>query len=696
MARDFVTVVTGVPRSGTSLLMQLLAAGGVPALSDGARAPDASNPRGYLEHAALRRLGRDPEAAALVAGALGRALKVVHVLAPALPAGPRYRVLVAEREMARAVASQAALLARAGEPAGALAPARLAEVLRAQLDETLAALGARGDVTLLRVDVAALLREPERWCARIDAFLGGGLDRAAMARALVPGLWDRSGYTAAMSESHVQALGPVRLEVEHRTPGPAGGPTLRVKRAADGRELLRFDCFAHGAHWHTDPDGRDEVTPLPLALESLDWTLAELRRDLAGYLAKAGMEEPLPEAASVAAALARVEAALRNPPARLERLAEEVLRQRSGEKWQEYPPDVLPLWVADMDYPMAEPIRRRLQRALDVGDSGYPLHPRPTKLPALYAERALRRYGWRVEPRRVELISEVVQGMYVAITQFSEPGEGVIVQTPIYPPFLSAVRDLGRTLVENPLRQTAEGFALDLEGLRAAAARARILMLCNPHNPTGRVFRRDELEAIAAVAEQHDLVVVADEIHADLVYRGARHIPFASLSPEAEARTITLTAGSKAFNIAGLRVALAIFGSDALKRRFVAFERHLRGGLAGPGILALEAAWSHADPWLDEVLAYLEANRDHVAAFVRAELPGVRHAAPEGTYLAWLDCRALGLAPSPQRFFLERAKVALSDGPSFGPPGEGFVRLNFATSRAILSRALEQLAKSLR
>jgi cystathionine beta-lyase len=521
----------------------------------------------------------------------------------------------------------------------------------------------RADVALLRVDSAAL----------------GG-----------------AGYTAAMSVTHVEALGPLRLEVEHRSPGPAGGPTLRVLRAADGYELLRFDCFAHGAHWHLDADGRDEITELPLAVESLDWTLAELRRDLAGYVAKAGLAEPLPGAAAVSSALARVEAALRNPPARLEDLSEDVLRQRNGEKWQEYPPDVLPLWVADMDYPFAEPIRRRLQRALDVGDTGYPLHPRPTRLPALFAARAQRRYGWAVDPRRIELISEVVQGMYVAISQFSAPGDGVIVQTPIYPPFLGAVENLGRTLLANPLRETARGFAVDVEGLRAQAARARMLLLCNPHNPTGRVFTRGELEAIAKVAVEHDLVIVADEIHADLVYRGGRHLPIASLSPEVEARTITLSAGSKAFNIAGLRVGLAVFGSEALRRRFVGFERHLRGGLGTLGILALEAAWSHADPWLDEVLAYLEANRDFVASFVASELPGVRHFAPEGSYLAWLDCRVLGLAPDPHRFFLERAKVGLSAGPSFGPPGEGFVRLNFATSRALLTRALEQMAKALR
>jgi len=692
MARDFVTVVTGPPRSGTSLLMQVLAAGGIPALSDGARAPDASNPRGYLEHRTLRGLGRDPAAAALVRGAAGRAVKVVHALAPALPAGPRYRMLLAERDLAEVVASQDAMLARGGEGAGAIPPERLAAILRAQLDEAAAALAGRPDVALLRVDTAALVREPGPACAALDAFLGGGLDRGAMQRAIAPGLWGRSGYTARMSGDHVETLGPVRFEVEHRSPGPAGGPTLRVRRVADGHELLRFDCFAHQAHWHLDPDGRDEITPI-LAVESLEWTLAELRRDLAGYLAAAGLTDALPEPT---AALERVELALRNPAARLEELSEAVLRQRTGEKWQMYPPDVLALWVADMDYPIAEPIRRRLQRALDVGDTGYPLHPLPTRLPSLFAERAEQRYGWRVDPRRVELITEVVQGMYVAITQLTAPGDGVIVQTPIYPPFLSAVKNLGRTLRDNPLRETAEGYALDLDGLRAQAAQARMLLLCNPHNPTGRVFRRDELEAIARIAIEHDLIVVADEIHADLVYRGARHIPFASLSPEAEARTITLTAGSKAFNIAGLRCGLAIFGSDALKRAFLGFERHLRGGLGSPGILALEAAYRHGGPWLDEVLAYLEANRDFVAEFVRSELPAVRHFAPQGTYLAWLDCRALGLAPSPHRFFLERAKVGLSDGPTFGPQGQGFVRLNFATSRPLLTRALEQMSKSLR
>lgn len=373
------------------------------------------------------------------------------------------------------------------------------------------------------------------------------------------------------------------------------------------------------------------------------------------------------------------------------------LRRSRGEKWTIYPEDVLPLWVADMDYPVAEPIRAALQWALDRPDLGYPIHPKPTDLPALLTARCEERFAWRIEPRLVELITDVVQGIYVALWQFSREGEGVVIQTPIYPPFLGAVGELRRRLIENPLRLGERGYEVDLEGLHAGAADgARMLLLCNPHNPSGRVFRRAELEGIAAVAEEWDLVVVSDEIHADLVFAGARHVPFASLSPEAAARTITLTSASKAFNIAGLRCALAIFGSAALRRRFLELPRHLRGGLGTLGIEATRAAWREGGPWLEQVLAHLEANRDFVTRTVAAELPGVRLHPAEATYLAWLDCRELGLEPSPYKFFLERAKVATSDGEAFGAPGRGFVRLNFATARPILAEALERMAKALR
>jgi len=494
------------------------------------------------------------------------------------------------------------------------------------------------------------------------------------------------------------SLGSLRLVVEHRRVGGQGGPTLRVQDAASqGRELLRFDCFDEGAHWHLDPGGSDLVTRLDPGADPLDWTLGELRRDLGGYLDRTALELAAPDPAATAKALDLVESALRNPPVDLDSVRPELRRPSRGEKWTQYPEDVLPLWVADMDFPVAEPIRRVLRFAVDRSDLGYPIHPAPTDVPEITAAHMHERFGWQPDPRSVEILSDVVQGMYIAVQQFSEPGDGVVVQTPIYPPFLGCVRTLKRRLIENPLTSGPSGPSVDAEALRAAVDdRTRVLLLCNPHNPTGRAFRREELEPIAKLALERDLVVVSDEIHADLVYSGHRHVPFASLSPEVEARTITLTAASKAFNVAGLRCAVAIFGSGALKRRFNQLPRHVRGGVSLLGIEALRAAWCHGRPWLDQVLAYLERNRDRVTAFARDELPGARLHPPEATYLAWLDCRAMSLEPSPYEFFLQHARVALSDGPSFGTPGQGFVRINFATSRAILDEALERMAAALR
>jgi cystathionine beta-lyase len=415
-------------------------------------------------------------------------------------------------------------------------------------------------------------------------------------------------------------------------------------------------------------------------------------------VARAGFRLEAPfDPARRAAALEQVERALRNPPLDLDRIDPAPRRSGRSEKWGAYPEDVLPAWVADMDFPIAEPIRRALRRAVEDSDLGYPIHPAPIDVPEITAARMQRRFGWRPEVGCVEILTDVVQGMYVALQQFSEPGDGVVVQTPIYPPFLGSVRTVKRRLIESPLALGEGGYGVDLDGLRRAAARgARVLLLCNPHNPSGRVFRREELEGIAEIALSSELVVVSDEIHADLVYSGHRHLPLASLSPEIAARTITLTAASKAFNVAGLRCAVAIFGAPELKRRFCALPRHLRGGIGVPGIEALRAAWCHGQPWLDRVLVYLEGNRELLAGFVSDAFAGIRWHRPEATYLGWLDCRDLELEPDPWRFFLERARVALSDGALFGGPGRGFVRVNFGTSRAILTEVLERMANALR
>jgi cystathionine beta-lyase len=492
------------------------------------------------------------------------------------------------------------------------------------------------------------------------------------------------------------SLDPIRFAVEHGDPVRGAGPSLRV--CAPTRELLRFDCFEQGGHWRVDPGGRDLAAPFESGDDPLEWTLSELRRDLEGHMARAGfaLEAPF-EPGRRAAALELVERALRNPPLDLDGVQPALRRSGRGEKWGTYPEDVLPAWVADMDFPIAEPIRRALRRAVEDSDLGYPIHPAPTDVPEIVAARMQQRFGWCPDVGCVEILTDVVQGMYVALQQFSEPGDGVVVQTPIYPPFLGSVRAMKRRLIENPLALGQAGYGFDLNGLRRAAVDgARILFLCNPHNPSGRVFHRQELEDIAEIVTSSELVVVSDEIHADLVYCGHRHVPFSSLSSDVAARTITLSAASKAFNVAGLRCAVAIFGAPELKRRFCALPRHLRGGIGVPGIEALRAAWRHGQPWLDQVLAYLEDNRDLLAGFVADEFAGIRWHRPEATYLGWLDCRGLGLEPDPCRFFLQRARVGLSDGAAFGAPGRGFVRVNFGTSRAILSEVLERMAKALR
>lgn len=368
------------------------------------------------------------------------------------------------------------------------------------------------------------------------------------------------------------------------------------------------------------------------------------------------------------------------------------LRRHRGEKWATYPSDVLPAWVADMDFPTCGAIRDSLNQSIVNGDLGYPTDSAPQAVKEAFAERARARFDWAVEPHRIEVLTDVVQGLYIALSTLSERDEAAIVQTPIYPPFLHAVPETSRRLIINPLRFDGERYRIDFDHLQAVFdRRTRLLLFCNPQNPTGRAFDRRELDQLAAFAVEHDLVVCSDEIHADLVYPGHRHIPFASLAPEIAARTVTLTSASKAFNIAGLRCAVAVFGDDALQQRFNHIPAHLRGGLGSLGMAATVCAWNEGQAWLDDTMSYLAANRDFAANYIAEHLPGIRHSRPDATYLAWLDCRALQLRPDPFRHFLDRARVALSDGAAFGQGGEGFVRLNFATSRAILTQILDRM-----
>jgi cystathionine beta-lyase len=495
-------------------------------------------------------------------------------------------------------------------------------------------------------------------------------------------------------------LGPVRLTVEHRSVGADRGGTLRVReRSRETRERLRFDCFEVGPHFHYDPPGRNEITRLHPSEDPIAWTVGELGRDFEGYLKRAGLEVERPvDRADLAAVLKEVEAELRCPAPDLDRIEVEDLRRRQGEKWRAYDADVLPAWVADMDFPVAEPIQRAFRDLVRRSDFGYPQNPTPSALPTLFCERMQERFGWSPEPRLVEVMTDVVQAIFVALREFAEAGEGTVVQTPIYPPFLGALGATGRRLVENPLIPGPDRLELDLDGLGAVIdEQTKLLLFCNPHNPSGRVFARSELERVAELALEHDLIVVSDEIHSDLVYPGNVHIPFASLSPEVEARTVTLTSATKAFNVAGMRCAVAAFGSRELKRRFLPGPdaRHVHGGANTAGMLAMHTAWRHSQPWLEHVMLYLEANRDFLTRFVAERMPGVVYRPPEATFLAWLDCGALGLEGGAHGFFLEHARVGLSDGATFGTPGRECVRLNFATSRAILTEILERMARAL-
>ena len=381
---------------------------------------------------------------------------------------------------------------------------------------------------------------------------------------------------------------------------------------------------------------------------------------------------------------------------RIDQLHESQLRLRRGQKWSLYPADILPAWVADMDFEVAAPIRAALAERVANNDFGYPLAPQRTDLPALFAARVAARFDWHIDPAEVVILSDVVQGLYLCLETLSAPGDGVLIQTPIYPPFLHAAAETGRRAVRCPLVVGAARYEIDFDALEAAVAQdTRVLMLCNPHNPSGRAFGRTELEQLAAFACRHDLVVVSDEIHAELVLSEDRHIPIASLGAEVAARTVTLMSASKAFNIAGLCMAFAHFGTPALRERFQRVPAHSRGGTNTLAIAAVQAAWTAGQPWLDEVLAYLRSNRDYLAAHCRAHWPQVKFFPPEATYLAWLDMRALALPGVPQEFFLQQARVALSDGRAFGEEGTGFVRLNFATSHELLAAVLARMDAAL-
>ena len=370
-------------------------------------------------------------------------------------------------------------------------------------------------------------------------------------------------------------------------------------------------------------------------------------------------------------------------------------RASESMKWNAYPADVLPMWVADMDFRSPPAVRAALQKRLDHGVFGYPTPPKRAR-EAVTAWLA-NRHGWEVDPEAVLLLPGVVPGFNVAARAVTNPGDGILVQTPVYGPFFRVAKNVGLIHQEMELVQRADGqYEVDYDAFEGVITEeTRLFLLCNPHNPVGRVFRQDELEHMAEICLRHDVVICSDEIHNDLVFREHQHTPLATLSPEIAANTITLIAPSKTFNIAGLKASAAIIENKVLREKFEAARADMVEWVNIFGLVALEAAYREGEPWLEALLNYLQANRDFVFDFVQTELPGVKMAKPEGTHLAWLDCREAGIDGSPGEFFLENARVAVNDGAWFGKGGEGFVRFNFAAPRATVKEALERMKAAL-
>ena len=369
-------------------------------------------------------------------------------------------------------------------------------------------------------------------------------------------------------------------------------------------------------------------------------------------------------------------------------------------KWEHYPPDVLPLWVADMDFPAPQPVLSALHRYIDHGVFGYPNAMGGNDLPrlrGLLVERMERLYRWRIQPQDIVFVPGVVTAFHMASYAFVSSQSAILVQPPVYPPILHAAQTTGVISQEAPLEQIADGsYAVNWERFTdAITPETRMFLLCNPHNPVGRVFSREELENFAEICLRNNILICSDEIHCDLLFSGYQHTPIASISPEIANQTITLMAPSKTYNIAGLQCSFAIIPNPEIRQEFQKANKGLVEWVNMLGLVAAEAAYAEDDDWLRQLLVYLEGNRDFLAEFLAERLPGIHMVKPQGTYLAWLDCRELNLPGGPYEFFLDQARVAFNDGAAFGPGGDGFVRLNLACSRSTLEQALNRMQQAI-
>ena len=383
-------------------------------------------------------------------------------------------------------------------------------------------------------------------------------------------------------------------------------------------------------------------------------------------------------------------------PLSFDDLTEERLRAGGSLKWARYG-TAIGAWVAEMDMGTAPAVSLALHEAVDRTAFGY--------LPARAAEdmaRACaawhtRRYGWDVPPTWITPLPDVIAGLQATIEHFTPPGSPVVLPTPAYMPFRTVPGLLGRELIEVPMVSDDGRATYDLDRIdRALGAGAGLVVHVNPHNPLGRVFTAAEQLALAEVVDRHGARVFSDEIHAPLVYPGEVHRPYASLSPVSARHAVTATSASKAWNLPGLKAAQLVLSHPADAEHWARVGFLYRHGASTLGVLAATAAYDAGGTWLDGVLTYLDGNRWLLAALLAERLPEVQYRPPEGTYLAWLDCRPLGLPGTAGAFFLEQAGVALVDGPECGTPGQGHVRLNFATSRSLLTTMVDRMAAAVR
>lgn len=357
--------------------------------------------------------------------------------------------------------------------------------------------------------------------------------------------------------------------------------------------------------------------------------------------------------------------------------------------------DILPMWVADMDFKSPREVIEALKSRAEHGVFGYPY--RPDSLYESIINWVKKRYNWKIEKEWILFMPGVVYGLNLGVMEFVGEGEKVLVQSPVYPPFFRVVQNYNRVVNNVPLIHNGEKFVMDYENLEEKIDKdTKLMLLCNPHNPVGRVWSRDELKKLANMCIENDIIMVSDEIHCDLTLKGYEHIPLASISKEIEDNTITLMAPSKTFNVAGLRTAVAIIPNETIREKFnQSMEAMEIGGISIFGALAFETAYNYGEQWLKEVLEYIEANIDFAIDYINENLPEIKITRPEATYLLWLDFRNLNKTPDEiNDALIKTGKVYLNDGRPYGLGGEGYFRLNIACTRANLEDGLNRIKKA--